>query len=154
MKRSLILAFLLMGFTFTVAQSLLIRELLVSFFGNELSIGLILGNWLILEALGSGYLERAVRWVWRRLRGREWQPRAPSYAALQVIFSLALPVSVYAAFVARRLVGATPGLGVGLWPILWASFLILAPLGLVDLGTGDIGPLIVRMLENQLVEPP
>ena len=29
-----------MGFSFAVTQSLLIRELLVAFFGNELSIGL------------------------------------------------------------------------------------------------------------------
>jgi hypothetical protein len=34
--------FLLTGFTFTVTQGLLIRELLVAFFGNELSIGLVL----------------------------------------------------------------------------------------------------------------
>ena len=54
MKRILRFGFLLMGFSFTVTQGLLIRELLVAFFGNELSIGLILGNWLILEAIGSG----------------------------------------------------------------------------------------------------
>jgi spermidine synthase len=52
MKKILSLGFLLMGFGFTVTQGLLIRELLVAFFSNELSIGLILGNWLILEAVG------------------------------------------------------------------------------------------------------
>jgi spermidine synthase len=63
MKRVLRFGFLLMGFSFTVTQGLLIRELLVAFFGNELSIGLILGNWLILEAIGSGLLGKlADRW--------------------------------------------------------------------------------------------
>ena len=63
MKRVLGFGFLLMGFSFTVTQGLLIRELLVAFFGNELAIGLILGNWLILEAIGSGLLGRtADRW--------------------------------------------------------------------------------------------
>ena len=36
MKRVLTLGFLLMGFSFTVTQGLLIRELLVAFFDNEL----------------------------------------------------------------------------------------------------------------------
>jgi len=62
-KRILRFGFLLMGFSFTVTQGLLIRELLVAFFGNELSIGLILGNWLVLEAVGSGLLGKlADRW--------------------------------------------------------------------------------------------
>jgi spermidine synthase len=112
-----------MGFSFAVTQSLLIREFLVVFFGNELSIGLILGNWLILEAVGSGLLGRlADRWRWR----------PSSYAALQVLFALFLPLCFLAISLARRLVGAVPGEGVGLVPIFWSSFLILAPLGLID----------------------
>jgi hypothetical protein len=39
MKKSLTFGFLLMGFSFAVTQGLLIRELLVAFFGNEMSIG-------------------------------------------------------------------------------------------------------------------
>ncbi len=41
-------AFLLMGFSFSATQALLVRELMVSFAGNELSIGLILGSWLLV----------------------------------------------------------------------------------------------------------
>ena len=122
-RRFLGFGFLLMGFSFAVTQSLLIREFLVVFFGNELSIGLILGNWLILEAIGSGLLGRlADRW--------EWKP--PSFAALQVLFALFLPLCFLAISLSRRLVGAVPGEGVGLIPIFWSSFLILAPLGLID----------------------
>ncbi|MGC8838985.1 MAG: hypothetical protein ACP5UM_11270, partial [Anaerolineae bacterium] len=58
MRRALDLAFLLMGFTFTIAQTLLARELLVAFSGNELSIGLVLGCWLLLEAAGSALAGR------------------------------------------------------------------------------------------------
>jgi MFS family permease len=82
MKKILSFGFLLMGFSFTVTQGLLIRELLVAFFGNELSIGLILGNWLILEAVGSGLLGRLAD---------RWQGKAPSFAALQVLFALFSP---------------------------------------------------------------
>ena len=103
-KRVLGFGFLLMGLGFTVTQGLLIRELLVAFFGNELSIGLILGNWLILEAVGSGLLGRlADRWKWMSsMRGS-----TSAFAALQVTFALFLPLCLYAAYASRRIVGAT-----------------------------------------------
>jgi spermidine synthase len=123
MKKILNFGFLLMGFTFSVTQGLLIRELLVAFFGNELSIGLILGSWLILEAIGSGLLGK--------LAGR-WGGKASSFAALQVLFALFLPVCLYAVYASRSLAGAIPGEGVGLVPIFYASFFILTPLALVD----------------------
>jgi spermidine synthase len=123
LKTGLHLGFLLMGFSFTVTQALLIRELMVAFFGNELSIGLILGNWLILEAIGSGFLGR---WSHR------WGGRAASFAALQVLFALFLPLCVLATYASRSLLGAIPGEGVGLVPIFWSSFLILAPVAVVD----------------------
>jgi spermidine synthase len=123
MKRVLSVGFLLMGFSFTVTQGLLVRELLVAFFGNELSVGLILGNWLILEAVGSGLLGRLAD---------RWRGKASSFAALQVLFALFLPLCLYAAYASRRIAGAIPGEGVGLVPIFWSSALILAPLALVD----------------------
>jgi len=123
MKKGLIFAFLLMGFTFTVTQGLFIREFLVTFSGNELSIGLILGNWLILEAAGSGLLGRLAD----RAGGRAWP-----YAALQLALSLLFFPALYAAYTVRTLVGTVPGEGIGLLPILTSSLLILAPLALVD----------------------
>ncbi len=122
-RRSLSFGFLLMGFSFAVTQSLLIREFLVAFYGNELSIGLILGNWLLLEALGSGWLGRLAD---------RWGAKPSSFAALQVLFALFLPLCLLAITMIRRLVGAVPGEGVGLIPIFWSSFLLLAPLGLID----------------------
>ncbi len=122
-KSSLRFAFLLMGFSFSVMQTLMARELLVSFAGNELSIGLVLGSWLILEAVGSGLAARLAE----RVRGG-----ASTYASLQVALSLLLPLSVYAAFTVRRIVGITPGEGTGLVPTFCSAFLVLLPLGLVD----------------------
>lgn len=51
MNKRILFALLLMGFTSLVVQTLLIREFLISFYGNELTIGLILSNWIILEPL-------------------------------------------------------------------------------------------------------
>ena len=76
-QSSLRFAFLLMGFSFTVMQTMA-RELLVSFAGNELSIGLVLRSWLILEAVGSGLAARLVT----RIKGG-----SATYAALQAASS-------------------------------------------------------------------
>ena len=123
MRKVLLFAFLLMGFSFSTTQALMVRELLVSFTGNELSIGVVLGSWLALEALGSGVLGRVVG----RLRSG-----GPAYAALQVALAVVLPLSLYGAVAVRHIVGVTPGEGVGLGAILWSSFLVLIPQGLVD----------------------
>ena len=48
----------LIGFTAILAQIVLMRELMVVFYGNEISLGIILANWLLWTALGSGVLGR------------------------------------------------------------------------------------------------
>ncbi len=48
-----IFSLLLMGFSGMAAQVILLRELLVVFYGNELSIGIILAIWLLCEAAGA-----------------------------------------------------------------------------------------------------
>lgn len=96
-KRGLLFGFLLIGFSFAVTQGPLIRELLVAFFGNELSIGLVLGNWLILEAVGSGLLGKLAN---------RWRGKRSSLATLQVLFALFLPLCLCAAYTSRSLVGS------------------------------------------------
>ena len=60
-------ALLLMGFSGIVAQVLLLRELLIVFSGNELTIGIILASWLILEAAGAFLLGRWIEHIRRKL---------------------------------------------------------------------------------------
>ena len=114
-------ACLLMGSGFSVAQALVAREFVVSFSGNELTIGLLLGSWLLLEAAGSGLLGRL-------LRGTGPGP----LALLQVLFALLLPATLWAVYGVRHLLGAVPGVGLGLEAVAAAAFLLLVPLGLVD----------------------
>ena len=59
MKKNIFIAILAMGFSGLVAEILLLRELLIVFSGNELCIGIILANWLILEAFGSFFFSGA-----------------------------------------------------------------------------------------------
>jgi spermidine synthase len=49
------------GFAATIAQVLLLRELLVLFYGNEMSTALALAGWLLWTALGSAFAARASR---------------------------------------------------------------------------------------------
>ncbi len=50
----MLVSLLALGFTTTVAQVLLVRELVAVFYGNELVLGLILAAWLAWGALGAG----------------------------------------------------------------------------------------------------
>ncbi len=123
MKKSLVLALLLMGFTGILAQVILIRELLVTFCGNELSIGIILANWLILEAAGSFFLGRVGNKIGRSIK---------SYITLQFAIAVLLPIAVVGARVVKNMLGIPPGEMVGLFPIFYSSLLLLAPLSLAD----------------------
>ncbi|MFB3919730.1 hypothetical protein [Candidatus Velamenicoccus archaeovorus] len=61
MNRLFSFAILLRGAIAVIAQALLVRELLVVFYGNELTFGIILSAWLLCGALGSivaAYLQR------------------------------------------------------------------------------------------------
>ena len=112
-----------MGLTGTLAQVILIRELLVTFHGNELSIGIILANWLILEAVGSFFLGRI---------GKKSGRRVEAYVALQFVIAVFLPLAVYGTRVVKGMLGIPPGEMVGLFPVIYSSLLLLAPLSLAD----------------------
>jgi spermidine synthase len=122
-KFSLIYAFLLMGFTAIVAQVILIRELLTSFSGNELAIGIFFANWLLLEALGSF---GAGRWAAKINSGTTY------YAVLQLFLALAFPVVILLTRIAKHLLGIIPGQGINMLTVFYASLFLLIPLGLAD----------------------
>ncbi len=115
------ISLLLMGGSGIVAQILLLRELLTSFLGNELTLGVILANWLIIEALGSFLLGKTVERVEKKLE---------IYVFFQLLFSLAFPFSVYLCRIFKNLLLITPGEGLGFLPILYSSALILFPVAL------------------------
>ena len=53
MKLTPVIAFLLIGFSATVGQILVLRELLTAFSGSELAVALVLSAWLFWTALGA-----------------------------------------------------------------------------------------------------
>ena len=60
-KPFLYLPILLIGFCGLIAQVVVLREMVVTFYGNELSIGVMLGAWLLWTGLGSLGLGRLAR---------------------------------------------------------------------------------------------
>ena len=123
-------AFVAAGFNVAAAQGLLIRLLLVSFSGNELSIGLMLGNWLLAEAAGSLVAGRLAH----RLRNAR-----RCFALLQAAFALTLLAVVCAGYLVRRIAGAAPGEALGFSAIFWTSLLLLAPLSAIHGAMFSIG---------------
>ncbi|MBU3958246.1 MAG: fused MFS/spermidine synthase, partial [Candidatus Omnitrophica bacterium] len=141
MSKKIFFALILMGFTSLVVQTLLIREFLISFYGNELTIGLILANWIILEALGSSLSNR-----------RSLSSKKPYlvYALLQTGIALYLPLSIFFIRTIKNIWGLTLGEGIAILPIFLSSFIILAPLSFFD---GAQFPFGCRMLSDTRVKP-
>lgn len=113
-------AVLVLGASGIIAQLLLLRELLITFQSNELSIGIVLANWLVLEAAGS-CLGRAIDRARRKVG---------CFVSVTLVFSLCLPAAVYLARTWKILAGASTGEGVGFHQIFLASLLILLPVSL------------------------
>ena len=109
------------GLSGIVAQIILMRELLLSFLGNELTLGIILANWLILVAIGSLITGKFVEKVERKME---------VFVLFQLSFSVALPFTIYLSRIFKNILLATPGEGLGFVPILCSSFLILLPVTL------------------------
>jgi spermidine synthase len=143
MNPRILFAILLMGFTSLVAQTLAIREFLITFYGNELTIGLILANWILLGAIGSyvaGILVDRIK-------------RAEStFALLQFGLVIYLPVGLYLIRTIKNSLSLTTGEGVGTLPILVTSFLILAPMAILIGAQFPLGSSIFSRATGKPVE--
>lgn len=107
----------LIGFTAIIAQIILMRELIVVFYGNEISLGVMLANWLLWTAVGSGVLGR--------LAGRVRQPRK-LMAGLQILISLAFPITIMAVRASKSAFHSIPGEILGPGPIFLTSLVTLS----------------------------
>ncbi|MEA3328118.1 MAG: spermine synthase [Candidatus Omnitrophota bacterium] len=119
MRRAFISAIVISGLSAMVAQILLLRELLIVFRGNELNVGIILANWVALEAAGALFLGRIVDKIKDRLKGFIW---------LLLVFSISFPVVLYLCRTLKEILNITVGAELGFGWIFSLSFLILLPL--------------------------
>ncbi|MBA7646351.1 Polyamine aminopropyltransferase [subsurface metagenome] len=122
MKKILIFALILVGFSSVVSQVVLVRELLITFYGNELSVGFILASWLFWVGMGSWFLGRRAD---RIKRGIE------VFILTQFLIWLLLPLEILLVRTSKSIIGVGLGEIIGPFPMFYFSFLVLAPLCLV-----------------------
>ncbi len=109
--------FIFAGFSTIIIQSMFIREMLVVFQGNELSVGIIISHWLIGTAVGNFLASRL-------------KPAKTSKLNLVYLMSGILLVFMFIVTRdARALLGVFPGEGISLKMTFVSSLFILAPLG-------------------------
>lgn len=114
---------ILIGFTAAIAQIVLLRELMVVFYGNESSIGLMLASWLFWTAAGSSLAGRlAASFVARARQARRLM------AGIQVLIAAILPWTILAVRAAKGLLQTVPGEVLGPGAMLLTSFSALGPL--------------------------
>ncbi len=114
-------AILIMGLSGLIAQILLLREMLIVFYGNELTIGIIIANWLLLEAIGSFFVGKRIEFSRKKME---------LFVLLQLIFSLSLPTEIYFTRILKEIVGFFPAESMGLFHTVIYSFLILLPVSI------------------------
>ena len=119
----LFLAVFLAGFSAFSAQIVFLRELLVLFYGNELSLGVVLGCWLFWTGLGSLGLGR----ISDRLRAP-----ARVLAATQTLLAFVLVLTLPAIRAARALLGLAPGQIAGYGSIFLVPFSVLSLICLLN----------------------
>lgn len=123
MKVTTTLAFILVGFTATIGQILVLRELLTVFSGSELAVAMVLAAWLFWTALG-GLLGGTI--------SRSYGLSQPLFGYLQSFSGVILTVTIFFIRVARSLFQIGAGELVTLGQMLAISFLTLAPFCLIS----------------------
>jgi len=124
------------GLTASASQVLILRELFVAFHGNELFIGIILGTWLFLEAVGSYLFRRSADQV---------ESSGQAFVALQCLIGLAPLVSIVAIRSFKYALSIPVGEALGVQYVALVSLVALAPVCVAD---GAIFPFACRSLAD------
>jgi spermidine synthase len=140
MKKRISIAVVTMGFSGLVAQILLLREFLIVFSGNEFSIGVILANWLVLEAFGAFFLGRTVEKVRNKLE---------AFTLIALLFSISLLITIYLIRSLKGMMGVSIGESIGFFPMFLSSFLLLAPVSVLHGSLFTYGCHIYSMFSGQ-----
>ena len=114
-------ATVVMGGSGIVAQILLLREFLIISYGSELIIGIVLANWLMLEAAGAFLLGRTME----RVRNR-----VSVFVVFTLLFSLALPAVLYLIRIWKGFIGLMPAEALGPLQTLYSSLILFLPVSL------------------------
>ncbi len=134
-------ALTLIGFSAVIGQIVLMRELIVVFNGNEISLGIMLATWLFWTAAGSGLSSRLPS---RFALGGNKARRA--VAALECLLGVSLLPTIWALRASRTFFQTVPGELVGPVPMLLTSLVCLSLFCVV---AGSLFVVATRMYEQE-----
>lgn len=103
-----------LGLTAMVSQIIIIKELLVVFYGNELCLGIILASWLFWTGIGSfiaGFVKN------RFLQNQKLAP------FLQIAISIILPLNIFLIRIIKFIFKIPAGEIIGFMPMCITSFI-------------------------------
>lgn len=115
-------AVFLIGFTAMASQIVFIRELLIVFYGNELSIGFIFAGWLIGGGVGSFFFGRSAD-----RSGHE----VSLFSLCQISLALMLPISLAGARLVKNILNISTGEIIPFFPMAASGLLILVPVSAI-----------------------
>ncbi len=138
-KHRIFLAILILGAYSQIVQAMLIREGLVVFYGNEVSLGAFYGSWLFWLAVGSAAVVR--------FRERTWVREAiPGLRRLLLVLPPLLLLQVLALRTVRTLLDVSSSEFVPLGDLFLSLFAFTLPSGLA---IGISFPLACKALRDQ-----
>jgi len=111
------------------AQILLLRELMVVFYGNELSAGIMLAGWLLWASIGSLIPNKLLDYIEGKTKFKGIT--TPLFHILLVSIVFIVPFTIYLIRNSRNILCVTPGEIIGILPMTALSFVLLAPVCLV-----------------------
>jgi len=120
LRKILPFSFFVLGFSSIISQTLVIRELLITFYGNELFSSLSLAFWLVLVGIGSFFLGRRLS-KFSNLK---------AVVFLHFLIAIILMGEFFLLRLGRRLI-VSPGVLPNTLPSLILTFFILSPLCLI-----------------------
>jgi spermidine synthase len=135
-KKLILSAILLKGFSAVIAQTLLIRNLLVVFYGNELTFSIILCIWLIAGAIGSSLLAGLFNKTKDHLR---------PFCLFQALLAFWLPCAIILIRTSKTFLGVWPGEVLNIAQI---TLIALASLSLLALSDGALFTLGFRLIPS------
>jgi spermidine synthase len=109
---------ILVGFTSMVAQIVLMRELLIIFYGNELSLGITLAGWLFWGGMGS--------LVVGPLLGRKIRRKLLFFTGGELLLSIFIPLSLILVRFLPHILRVASGEIIGTIPMLVSSFVCVS----------------------------
>ena len=117
-----LLTCILLGFSSMVAQIVLFREMMVSFYGNELSLGVMLSVWLFWVGMGSA--------LGNKIAGKKaYSLRKLSLWYLSI--SVATLLTIILIRFSKQILGTAPAEIVGFFPMLLFAFMVMSFLCLI-----------------------